>query len=208
MVKEKDTNTESSILEAARKVFTRKGYEGARMEDIAKEAGINRALLHYYFRNKARMFEVVFEQRFREFFSGLMEILHSDLELEEKIKAIIDHDIIMISKHPDLPLFILQEVNQNPERLKSFIQKLGATPGSILDGFNKQVAEEVKKGTIRKITGIQLMMNILSLCIYPFIARPMIQFMNGLTNDGFDKLMESRKEEVIAFVLQGIQPAA
>ncbi len=206
MAKEKDANTEESILKAARKVFTGKGYAGARMDDIAKEAGINRALLHYYFRNKARMFEVVFEERFKEFFSGLMGILQSDLQLKEKIKAIVDHDITMIAKHPDLPLFILQEVNQNPDRIKKFIEKLGAKPGSILNVFSKQVAEEVKAGTIKEISGIQLMMNILSLCIYPFIARPMIQFMNGLSDEGFENLMKSRKEEVVAFVLQGIQP--
>ena len=206
MVKEKDANTEESILRAARKVFTGKGYAGARMDDIAKEAGINRALLHYYFRNKAKMFEVVFEERFKEFFSGLMGILQSDLELKEKINAIIDHDITMISKHPDLPLFILQEVNQNPERLKSFIQKLGAKPGSILNEFSNQVKAEVKKGSIKEITGIQLMMNILSLCIYPFIARPMIQFMNGLSDKEFDALMQNRKNEVSEFILKGIQP--
>ncbi len=206
MVKEKDSNTENSILEAARNVFTRKGYDGARMDDIAKEAGINRALLHYYFRSKARMFELVFEERFREFFSGLMGILQSDQELTAKIKAIIDHDITMISKHPDLPLFILQEVNQNPDRIRSFIQKMGATPGTILNRFNQQVADEVKKGTLKEITGIQIMMNILSLCIYPFIARPMIQFMNGLSDQQFEKLMQNRKEEVLTFMLQGIQP--
>ena len=154
------------------------------------------------------MFEVVFEERFREFFSGLVMILQSEQELTAKIKAIIDHDINMISKHPDLPLFILQEINQNPERIRSFIQKMGARPGTILKGFNEQVAGEVKKGSIKETTGIQIMMNILSLCIYPFIARPMIQFMNGLSDSEFEQLMQNRKEEVLTFMLQGIQPTA
>ena len=154
------------------------------------------------------MFEVVFEERFREFFSGLVEILQSEQDLTAKIRAIIDHDIAMISKHPHLPLFILQEVNQNPDRIRSFIQKMGATPGTILNRFNQQVADEVKKGAIRKITGIQIMMNILSLCIYPFIARPMIQFMNGLSNADFEALMQNRKEEVLTFMLKGIEPTS
>ena len=206
MVKTKDSTTENVILEAARKVFTQKGYSASRMDDIAAEAGLNRALLHYYFRNKDRMFEMIFEQRIREFFSGLITILTSDVSLNDKIKAIIEHDISMLNKHPDLPLFVLQEINQNPNRLKEFINKIGVAPKSLFEAFNVQVRKEVKKGSIRNIEGFQLLINIMSLCIYPFIARPMIQLLNQLSDVEFDKMMDKRKVEIEQFVLMGLKP--
>ncbi|NJN41742.1 MAG: TetR/AcrR family transcriptional regulator [Flammeovirgaceae bacterium] len=150
-MKTKDSNTENVILKAARKVFTQKGYSGARMDDIANEAGINRALLHYYFRNKDRMFEVIFEQRILEFFSGLIAILSADINLRDKVLAIIDHDMSMLKKHPDLPLFVLQEINQNPDRIKKFILKNGVSPKLIFETFNSQVKKEQKKESLETL---------------------------------------------------------
>ena len=109
MAKEKqDNGAEKAILEAARKVFTHRGFAGARMDEIAKEAGINRALLHYYFRSKEKLFDLVFAQRAREFFLGLAAIIGGPGSLENKIKAIVEHDIDMIRSQPDLPIFIMQ----------------------------------------------------------------------------------------------------
>lgn len=176
------------------------------MDDIANEAGINRALLHYYFRNKDRMFEVIFEQRILEFFSGLIAILSADINLRDKVLAIIDHDMSMLKKHPDLPLFVLQEINQNPDRIKKFILKNGVSPKLIFETFNSQVKKEAKKGVIRNIEGMQLLINIMSLCVYPFIARPMIQLLNGLSDEEFDDTMNRRKDEIAEFIFMGINP--
>lgn len=205
MAKEKqDNKTENAVLEAALKVFTRKGFAAARMEDIAKEAGINRALLHYYFRSKDKMFDLIFEQRVREFFSGLGEIMFSERSLEEKTRAIIEHEITVLSAHPDLPIFVLQELNQNPQRLLEHAQKAGAHPSLLLKKFSAQVKDEIKKGRIRPIDPSQLLMNIMSMAIYPFIAKPVLKTILETDDEGFDLIMKKRKKEVTEFIINAI----
>ena len=202
----RDNKTEKAILTAARKVFTHKGYAAARMEDIAKEAGINRALLHYYFRSKDRMFDLVFEERIREFFSGLAGIVLGKLPLMDKIKAIVNHDIDMISAQPDLPIFIMQELTQNPERMISLAQDAGMNPGMAMKSFEKQVKEAADKKLIRRTNGGQLLINVMSLAVYPFMAKPMIKAVQGLNDSQFDKMMKKRKHEVADFIINAIKP--
>lgn len=203
--KKLDNQTEKAILEAAGKVFTHKGFAAARMEDIAKEAGINRALLHYYFRSKDKMFDLIFDQRVHEFFSGLGEIVLSERTLEEKIRAIIEHEINVLLEHPYLPIFVLQEVNQNPERMLEHAQKAGAHPSLLLKKFSIQVKDEIKKGKIRAVDPSQLLMNIMSMAIYPFIARPVLKTILETDDLGFDVVMKRRKKEVTDFILQALK---
>jgi AcrR family transcriptional regulator len=198
--------TENAIFEAARRVFTRKGYAAARMDEIAKEAGINRALLHYYFRSKERMFEKIFIERISQFFGGLVAILNSEAPLTEKIRRIIDHDISTFQEHPELPLFIMQELSLNPERLPKFMQGAGVNPKVVIDAFGAQVKKASRNGDMRATDGTQLLINIMSMCVYPFIARPMLRPALGLDEEGFRKMMERRKTEVAAFVMQSIKP--
>jgi AcrR family transcriptional regulator len=204
--KNHDNQTETAILGAARKVFTQKGFAAARMEDIAQEAKINRALLHYYFRTKDRMFDIIFEQRIGEFFSGLAGIISSDIEFEEKVAAIISHDIDMISAQPDLPIFIMQELAQHPVRLVAYAEKAGAHPGSLIKIWGVQLRNEVDKKRIRPTDPSQLLINIMSLSIYPFIAKPMIKAMQGVDDSAFHAMMKKRKKEVADFVLRAIKP--
>ncbi len=200
-----DNQTEKAILEAAGKVFTRKGFAAARMEDIAKEAGINRALLHYYFRSKNKMFDLIFDQRVHEFFSGLGEIIGSDRNLEEKIGAIMEHEITILIAHPYLPIFVLQEVNQNPQRMLEHAQKAGAHPGMLLKKFSIQVKNEIKKGKIKPIDPSQLLMNIMSMAIYPFIAKPILKTILETDDIGFEIVMKRRKKEVTDFILSALK---
>ena len=194
-----------AILTAARKVFTHKGYSAARMEDIAREAGINRALLHYYFRSKDRMFDLVFEQRIREFFVGLAQIMSRPLPLFDKIRAIVEHDINMILVQPDLPIFIMQELTQSPDRLIAVAKNSGIGPATMMKAFRAQVKEAVDKKLIRPIEGGQLLINIMSLCVYPFVAKPMIKAVQDLDDDQFDKMIRKRRQEVPEFIIDAIK---
>jgi len=203
--KKLDNQTENAILKAADKIFTKRGFAAARMEDIAKEAGINRALLHYYFRSKARLFELVFTGRFREFFSGLSRIITSEKSLREKIEELVVHDITLIRQHPDLPMFVMQELSRNPDRLIAHAQQSGTHSG-LINTFRAQVSEEVRKGNIREIEGGQLLINIMSMAIYPFIARPMIKAMHQFGDLGFDQMIEVRKKELPEFIMNALKP--
>ncbi len=206
MTETKEKPTEELILDAAMKVFTRKGFAAARMEEIAKEAGINRALLHYYHRDKQTMFNRIFESRFKEFFKGLFVIFESDnISLFEKIKRMVDHEINTLIKHPDLARFIITEIAQSPDLLLEYGKKLGVNPRMFIEAFEKQVAKEVSERVIKPIEGRQLLINIMSLCIYPFVARPIIQTMMSLDETNFYNMAEQRKKELSEFIINAIK---
>jgi AcrR family transcriptional regulator len=204
--KKPDNQTEKVILDAARRVFTHRGFAAARMDEIAKAAGINRALLHYYFRSKDKLFDLVFAQRAREFFLGLAGIIGGRGTLEEKIKAIVDHDIDMIRSQPDLPIFIMQELSQHPDRLVRMAVESGANPSQMMKVFRLAVKEAVDKKQIRPVEPGQLLINVMSLCVYPFIAKPMIKAVQELDDKQFDKMILKRKQEIVDFVMNSLKP--
>jgi TetR/AcrR family transcriptional regulator len=204
--KKPDNQTEKVILEAARKVFTHRGFAAARMDEIAKAAGINRALLHYYFRSKDKLFDLVFAQRAREFFLGLVGIISGPGTLEDKIKAIVEHDIDMIRSQPDLPIFIMQELSQNPDRLVRMAVESGANPSLMMKAFKLAVKEAVDKKKIRPVEPGQLLINVMSLCVYPFIAKPMIKAVQELDDKQFEKMIIKRKQEIVDFVMNSLKP--
>jgi len=202
----KEAATEEKIIGAAMKVFTRKGFAAARTEDIAREAGINRTLLHYYFRDKQTIFNLIFEKRFKEFFMGLFIIFDSDeISLFEKIRRMVEHEIETFLKHPDLARFVITEIAQQPERLLEQGQKLGVNPRQFIASFEAVVQREVKAGSIRSISAQQLLIHIMSLCVYPFVARSVIQTIMQKEDDAFAEMMENRKSEVSELIINGIK---
>ena len=124
----------------------------------------------------------------------------------EKIKEIVCHEIDVLTKHPDLPRFIIVEVATQPDRLIQYGQKMGINPRQILEIFNQQVMDEAQQGTIVPIEGRQLLMNIMSLCVYPFAARPIIKTLMQLDENKFGDMMEQRKSEVYQFIIKAITP--
>ena len=197
--------TEEHILQAAAKVFTQKGFAAARMDEIAKEAGINRALLHYYFRSKAKMFEIIFEEHFMNFFSGIYGILSSTRPLFDKITDLVEHELSTLVKHPEIPNFVLNEINVNPERVINRINADGRSIMNALKVMDKQVQEEYSKGTIVKTEAFSLVINIMALCIYPFVAKNLIMGVSGKNLDEFLQIAMSRKNEIINMIINGIK---
>lgn len=202
MKKTKDENTEEQILDAAKNVFQAKGMDGARMQEIADKAGINKAMLHYYYRSKQLLFEAVFKNAFSLLAPQLNAILNDDSSIEEKIKNFTSNYISFIIKHPYLPNFIIQELN----RKQDFILKLKDNKGfPNLDKFKKQVDEEIKKGIIKPISGEQLFINILALNIFPFVAKPLIMAFTNVDDKAYKQLMAQRKIEVANFIINSIK---
>jgi TetR/AcrR family transcriptional regulator len=197
--------TEERILNAAMKVFTRRGFAAARMEDIAREAGINRALLHYYYRDKQTMFDLIFATRFKEFFMGLFVIFDSDnITLFEKIRRMVEHEISTLIKHPDLARFIITEIAQHPERLLEHGQKMGLNPRLLISSFQILIQKEINEEIIKPIEAKQLLLHIMSLCIYPFVAKSIVQTMMQKDDNDFLDMMEQRKKEVSELIINGI----
>lgn len=201
-LKNKKDNTEVQILEAAKKVFERKGMDGARMQEIADEAKINKAMLHYYYRSKQLLFEAVFVNAFALMAPQLGQILNDNSSVEDKIRSFASSHLSFIIKHPYLPNFIIQELNRNPDFIKKMKSK-GAFPN--LEKFNRQVDQEVEQGRFKPIKGEQLFINILALNIFPFLASPLIKAFVDIDDDAFRLLMDKRKTEVADFIIDAIK---
>lgn len=202
MDKLKDSTTEEKILEAAKKVFLQKGLDGARMQDIADEAGINKAMLHYYFRSKDKLFEQIFTEVASHFLPKIIAILESDKTVFKKIEAFCSEYISQVMETPYVPIFILNEINRQPDAL---LKKVFGNKRPPVAAFIQQLQKEAKQGIIKKVEPVQLFLNILSLCIFPFVARPMIQLVSGMNRTEFNALMEQRKKTVPKLVIESIK---
>jgi len=194
--------TEDLILEAARKVFMKRGYFGARMQEIADEAGINKSLLHYYFRSKDKLFEKIIADAIYQLVDKLLALVERDIPFEEKIGLFVHEYMEQISKNPYLPGFLMHELSFSPEKIPALLsEKIHLIPAS----FFRQIKNEMAKGNIIKTEPLQIFMNIFSLAVFPLVARPLIQFINKMPNEEYDRLLEERKHLVTRFILNGIK---
>jgi AcrR family transcriptional regulator len=202
MVNTRDSSTEEKILAAARKIFLNKGMDGARMQDIADEAGINKALLHYYFRSKDKLFEQIFLEVASSMLPRIFSIFQSDDTLFTKIEKFCDTYITQEIKTPYVPIFILNEVNRQPQ---AFLKKVLGNTSPPVEKLLQQIEQETKAGLIKPIDPLQLLLNTLSLCIFPFLASPMIQLLTGMEAKNFRALMEERKKLVPQLIIESIK---
>ncbi len=186
-----DFSTEEKIKNAARNVFHRKGFAAARTRDIAEEAGINLALLNYYFRSKERLFNIVMLEAFQSFFASI-SIVFNDVgsTLEEKIKKFASDYIDLLFKEPEIPLFIMSEIRNNPEGLLQKVDLKKAVFGSI---FFDQYNETIRLGKIKDRHFLHFMMNFMGLIAFPFIAKPMLKEITGLNEVQFNNIVAERK---------------
>lgn len=198
----KDEKTEDHILDAAEKVFQRKGMDGARMQEIANEAGINKAMLHYYYRSKRFLFEAVFSKAFSIIAPEINKVINEDIPLFEKIRKFTHRYIDFIQKHPYLPNFIIQELNRDSDFINVLQSKKGFPD---FRNFQAQVENEVKDGKIRAIKAEQLFIHLLSLNIFPFLASPLLKGFLKIDDKTYKDLMEERKEEVANIIINYLQ---
>lgn len=199
----KEQSTESRILEAARRVFMQKGFAAARMQEIADVAGINKGLLHYYFRNKNKLFKAVFDEAFEQFALQLNGVFAADIPLFDKIEAFVNEYMDILLENPALPGFVINELNQKGEEFVKGLMSRKNKPNPLpLVG---QIQMEVEAGRIRPVNPLHLVLNMLSMCAFPFIARPMFQGIVQVDDATYLKLMENRKREVTSFILNAIR---
>ncbi|MBP1840701.1 TetR/AcrR family transcriptional regulator [Formosa algae] len=202
MKKSKDENTEQQILEAAKFVFQSKGMDGARMQEIADQAGINKAMLHYYFRSKQLLFEAVFNNAFSLLAPQLKAILNDESSIEDKIKNFTSSYISFILQHPYIPNFIIQELNRNPD----FMIKMKENPNfPNLDKFKYQLNKDIQAGIIKPISAEQLFINIMALNVFPFLAKPLLMAFTNSENETYSQLMAERETEVSSFIINAIK---
>jgi AcrR family transcriptional regulator len=191
--------TEEKIKNAALKLFTRKGYVATRTRDISEEAGINLALLNYYFRSKEKLFELVMMETLQNFFRNIGEILNDPRSsLEEKVQLFVVRYTDLLKEQPDLPLFIFHEIRQHPGKLAA---RMHAREVFFDSFFFKQLREKESTHT-SQVNPLHYFINMISMCVFPFIGAPLLKHVVGIDAKQFERLVDERKSLVPRWMKQ------
>jgi AcrR family transcriptional regulator len=205
-----DGSTEQKILEAARTVFLRRGTAGARMQEIAEEAGVNQALLHYYFRSKDRLAAAVFREVAGRLIPGVVQLLGSDAGIEEKVERFVHLYIDTVRHTPFLPAYVMSELHHHPERLHSVVIEAAggqaSEPQRLLQLLGTQLRQAADAGGIRPIAPEQFLLNLVGLVAAPFLVLPALQPLFGVDAAAFARLLNERRAELPTLILNSLRP--
>jgi AcrR family transcriptional regulator len=193
---------EQLILEAANKVFKEKGYDGTTVQDIADAANTTKSMVNYYFRSKEKLFGIVFKAQFLEFYEGTINLLKSDLPLYDKIVNLIEDDTEKTLKFPLLPIFILNEINRNPSMVFSLV---GNVSTETLAALDKQISREVRNGKIKKISAMDLLTNVRSLTVFPFLLKGVQMKSLKLTEEQMNLRLKARKKMIVEIIWSSLK---
>jgi AcrR family transcriptional regulator len=199
-----DVETRERILAAAHRVFLRSGTAKARTQEIANEAGVNKALLHYYFGTKAALADAVFRHHLMSFMPRIFGLLGDpELDIAEKVRAIVREQISFHRERPYLAGFLASEFHAEPDRMTAMMAPVGAPPLQVLA---KQLSEAADAGTIRRISVEQFVVTLIGAIVLPFVLRPMVANLFGLQGDRFDAFLDERTTVLPEFILAGLRP--
>ena len=194
--------TEEKILLAAKKSFFEKGYDGAKMQDIANDAGINKAMLHYYFRSKELLYEKVNMSFAKVIIPQINSLVDTELNIFQTIENFVEIYLEFLQKNPDLPSYFIGEMNRNHDMFFKVLSEIATQPNFI--AFAQKIYSAIEQKEIRPVNPIQLILNIISLCIFPYLAAPMLQYATQSDDTFIGEIIANRKKEITSFILQSL----
>lgn len=201
-----DMTMEQKILDTAEDLFLDKGFAMTSTTEIAKKAGCNQALVHYYFRTKERLFESIFEKKLGPFIRSFLQICTEDISFEEKLARTIRAHYEVVSQNPRFPFLVLNELTTNPSRIKSIKEMLGDAPVQAMKRFQAELDEEIRQGRIRPVTAFDLLLTMLSLNIAPFLYTPMMRDILDFSPADLQEILRKRIDENVTVILKSLKP--
>lgn len=200
-----EQNTEQAILKAAENEFLEKGYSRSKTIEIAQAAGVTHAMLHYYFRTKENLFNKVFQDKVRLMASTFTSMMNEDLPFMDRISKGVEKHFDLVAQNKKLPIFIISEVLGNEERREACREIFLPVIQDELSRLQVSIDKEISKGSIQKITAINLLMSIVSLNVFVFIATPVLRMMTGNSEAEYNKFLADRKKENIETILSRLR---
>ena len=203
MLKKGDATSEDKIMQAAKEVFMKYGLYGARMQDIADVAGINKALLHYYYRNKEKLFDKVFEGALQKYFHQTDVFSDDTLPIKQRLTTYVNNLIDFLEEYPQMTIFIIKEISVNPTLFKEKVMAI-KKPTNI--PLIKALENAIQSGEIESIDAAMFMVNVQSMCAYPFIATPLFRHIFSANNKDWNTFSaENLKISVKKFIEMSIR---
>lgn len=198
-----EAQTEKLIKEKAKILFFQKGFLNATTQEIADEAGVNRALIHYYFRSREQMLETLLDETLQEKKERIRGILASGLPFREKMASYINTVVDYGLAYPYLDNFIISETARRPDKVKLFCAKDRLKSA---DFIREQLEAEISKGKIAAISPEHFMVNLSALCNYPLLAKPVLQTIHGMTDAAYRKFLLERKQIIFRTIFNDEMP--
>lgn len=202
-----DQNREQAILAAAEELFLDRGFALTSTVEIAKKAGCNQALVHYYFRTKENLFQAIFARKIKMFMTALTSMDQLDLPFEKALEFIIEAHFDVLASNPRLPFLILNELTTNPKRIEA-LKELIAKEIDLRPIMHMQALldQEIRKGTVRQTTMMDIAMTMAGLNVMTFLARPIIGGVLDIGDDDYQEMIAHRRKENVATILRSIRP--
>ncbi len=200
---DKISHTEALILAAAKKVFLQKGMEGARMQEIADEAGINKALLHYYFRSKEKLFSQIFDHAVRGIFDTINESIRQEQDIYAFIAVFVKKYMAIIRENPFISNFIFNEINRNPDRVSDLAKFIRLDKAA----YGQMIQKNIKQGKMISVKSEHLLVDLLGMSIFPVVARPLaLNYLFNENEEAYDRFLDERVEHIVNFFKVALHP--
>ncbi len=206
MTKVNEKSKEQAILEAAEQEFLEKGYDLSKTTRIASLAGVTHAMLHYYYRTKENLFDKVFDKKIKLLKKTMFAPFgNPDLSFLEKIKIVMEVHFDFLRENRNLPRFLINELNLNPQRMKLLEKKIKKTATPAIKKISEEIKKEVKKGTINPIDTVTLLIDIASLNVFVFAALPILTPIISASYESEYAFFEARKKENIKIIMKRLK---
>ena len=201
-----ELTTEQAIMEAAEELFLENGYARTSTTAIARKAGCNQALVHYYYRSKENLFGLVFRKKITVFLSFFLEVSNEDLPFEEKLTKRITAHFDMIHANERLPVMFFNEIATNGELARNVLENFSDLPLPVILQLQSELDAEYAAGRICKTQATDLVFNIFSLNLIAFLTKPLVQMFTQSSNEVMEQLLNDRKASNIKTILQSLKP--
>lgn len=199
-------STAQAILETAERLFLEKGFAMTSTVEIAKEVGCNQALVHYYYRTKENLFNVIFENKFRLFFQQIFDLNKTEqLTFKEKLRLIIESHFDMIRENPKLPLLIINELSRQPAHIHLLREKLIPVAGSFAAQLEKELQQEILAGKVRDVSLVDLIVTMVSLNVMLFLLMPVVGVAFQMSDIQKEMIFSSRRKEHVQIILNHLE---
>ena len=200
----KDNNMEQLILQSAEELFLEKGFSLVSTTDIAKKAGCNQALVHYYFRTKENLFQQIFQAKFTKFLYIFTTFDDSNEDFTTRLRKKIEAHFDLLIQNRQIPFLVINELILNEERRNALVKKIYSGNLEIYRNFDRELQEEIKKGNIRKITTLDLLINVVSMNIVSFFIPPILESQFNFDEEEITAFLEHRKQESVTTIMKSI----
>lgn len=206
---ETEPDTEARILDAARRVFERRGVAAARTQEIADEAGVNKALLHYYFRSKEKLADAVFVRAAGALFAHILATLLSNRPLRDKVQAVVTAQTEAAAANPYLPGFILCELRADPTRLTRLLGEtmpVETVRAQMLRALQADLDAEYAAGRLRRVEADVFLVSLVSQLVFPVAGAHMLDAVLGLDAAARERLAHWRMHKLADAHLRSFAP--